>query len=270
VNSLCRRCRKPLEIDEPEALSPQLVTTNAQGAEEAEGIDVARAVREVRHDRCLSQRQLAGRMQVPRTYISKIENAKAVPTLSSLQRLATALEVGICDLLRDGHSRRARETAAVLADPFLAEIAPLVMQLDAFQRDVRCETAILNQGCNVTSSAIGTGNGGGVWRPHSSSMAGFWPQPFGTGPFFPASSSFVAKIHPVSVAPLSSIRKKWLPSLPIPICRYTPSPQRGLRFLHGAADSGSEAAAGLYNLPERDLLPTSAAVTRARSSGTLR
>ena len=134
TNSLCRRCRKPLEVDEPEALSPQLVTTNAQGVEEAEGINVARAVREVRHDRCLSQRQLAGRMQVPRTYISKIENGKAVPTLSSLQRLATALEVGICDLLRDGHSRRARETAAVLADPFLAEIAPLVMQMDAFQR----------------------------------------------------------------------------------------------------------------------------------------
>jgi transcriptional regulator with XRE-family HTH domain len=112
------------------------VTTNAQGAEEAEGIDVARAVREVRHDRCLSQRQLAGRMQVPRTYISKIENSKAVPTLSSMQRLANALEVDICDLLRDGHSRRARETAAVLADPFLAEIAPLIAQLDAFQRSM--------------------------------------------------------------------------------------------------------------------------------------
>ena len=136
ANSLCRRCHKPLEIEEPEPLSPQLVTTNAQGREEAEGIDVARAVREVRHDRCLSQRQLAGRMQVPRTYISKIENGKAVPTLSSLQRLANALEVGICDLLRDGQSRRARETAAVLADPFLAEIAPIVAQMDPFQRSM--------------------------------------------------------------------------------------------------------------------------------------
>jgi transcriptional regulator with XRE-family HTH domain len=135
-NSLCRRCRKPLEIDDPEPLSPQLVTGEAQGAEQAEGIDVARAVREVRHDRCLSQRQLAGRMQVPRTYISKIENGKAVPTLSSLQRLASALEVGICDLLRDGQSRRAREAAAVLADPFLSEIAPLVLQLDPFQRSM--------------------------------------------------------------------------------------------------------------------------------------
>jgi transcriptional regulator with XRE-family HTH domain len=131
---MCRRCRKPLEIDEPESLSPQLVTNNTTGSETAEGIDVARAVREVRRDRCLSQRQLAGRMAVPRTYISKIENGKAVPTLSSLQRLAQALEVGICDLLRDGQSRRAREAAAVLADPFLAEIAPLIAQMDAFQR----------------------------------------------------------------------------------------------------------------------------------------
>jgi transcriptional regulator with XRE-family HTH domain len=146
-NSLCRRCHKPLEIDEPEPLSPQLVSASVQSAEEAEGIDVARAVREVRHDRNLSQRQLAGRMQVPRTYISKIENAKAVPTLSSLQRLATALQVDICDLLRDGQSRRARETAVVLADPFLAEIAPLVAQLDSFQRSM-----FLNQ---VREMAVG-------------------------------------------------------------------------------------------------------------------
>ncbi|HLJ77734.1 MAG TPA: helix-turn-helix transcriptional regulator [Acidobacteriaceae bacterium] len=106
------------------------------GAEEPEGIDVARAVRDVRHGRNLSQRQLAGRMQVPRTYISKIENGKAVPTLSSLERLARALEVDICELLRDGRSRRAREAASLMADPFLAEIAPLVAQLDAFQRSM--------------------------------------------------------------------------------------------------------------------------------------
>ncbi len=131
---MCRRCRKPLEIDEPEQLSPQLVASNAPGAEGTEGINVARAVREVRHDRCLSQRQLAGRMAVPRTYISNIETGKAVPTLSALQRLASAREVGSCDLLRDGQSRRARESASVLADPFLAEIAPLIAELDAFQR----------------------------------------------------------------------------------------------------------------------------------------
>lgn len=136
TNSLCRRCHKPLEIEEIEPAAPQLVTATTQAAEESEGIDVARAVREVRHGRNLSQRQLAGRMQVPRTYISKIENGKAVPTLSSLERLAHALQVDICELLRDGRSRRARETASLMADPFLAEIAPLIAQLDGFQRSM--------------------------------------------------------------------------------------------------------------------------------------
>ena len=43
------------------------------------------------------------------------------------------------------------------------------------------------------------------------SMARFSPQPAGTGPIFPISSSFVAHRHPVCVAPLSSISKKSAP-----------------------------------------------------------
>jgi transcriptional regulator with XRE-family HTH domain len=136
MNSLCRRCHKPLEIEEPEPQLPQLVVASAQPVQEPEGIDVARAVRDIRRNRKLSQRQLAGRMQVPRTYISKIENSKAMPTLSSLERLANALQVNICDLLRDARSRREHETAAIFADPFLTEIAPLVAQFDAFQRSM--------------------------------------------------------------------------------------------------------------------------------------
>jgi transcriptional regulator with XRE-family HTH domain len=75
-------------------------------------------------------------MQVPRTYISKIENAKAMPTLSSLERLANALEVNMCDLLHDARSRKHEETAAIFADPFLAEIAPMISHLDALQRSM--------------------------------------------------------------------------------------------------------------------------------------
>lgn len=131
VNSLCRRCHKPLELDEPEPAQPQLVTSTS---EEPEGVDVARAVRDIRGSRNLSQRQLAGRMNVPRTYISKIENSKAVPTLSSLERLAGALEVDICVLLRDARSRRQAEVRAVMSDPFLAEIAEFSPRLDGFQR----------------------------------------------------------------------------------------------------------------------------------------
>ena len=112
---------------------PQLVVPSSVVAED-DDIDVARAVRDIRHSRGMSQRQLAGRMQVPRTYISKIENGKALPTLSSLERLATALEVHICALLRDARSRRQGETNAVMGDPFLAEIASMMQHLDGFQR----------------------------------------------------------------------------------------------------------------------------------------
>jgi transcriptional regulator with XRE-family HTH domain len=84
--------------------------------------------------RHLSQRQLAGRMQVPRTYISKIENGKAIPTLGSLERLATALDVDVSKLVRDARSRRDEEVAAIFADPFLAEVAELLPQLDQLKR----------------------------------------------------------------------------------------------------------------------------------------
>jgi transcriptional regulator with XRE-family HTH domain len=136
VNSLCRRCRKPLELEEPESQSPQLIGAQEEVADNGNGLQVARAVREIRRSRNLSQRQLAGRMQVPRTYSSKIENGKAMPTLSSMERLANALEVDICDLLRDARSRRHEEASAVLNDPFLAEIAPLVARLDSLQRSM--------------------------------------------------------------------------------------------------------------------------------------
>lgn len=133
-NSLCRRCHKPLEQEEPEVLAPQLVIHSPQLVQEKSGIDVARAVKDIRTGRKLSQRQLAMRMQVPRTYISKIENGKAIPTLTSLERLANALEVNICALLQDSRSRREQESLAIWADPFLAELATMVSSLDALQR----------------------------------------------------------------------------------------------------------------------------------------
>jgi transcriptional regulator with XRE-family HTH domain len=133
-NSLCRRCHKPLDIEEPVPLAPQLVTSPQAPASAEAGAQVAHQVRDIRRARHLSQRQLAGRMQVPRTYISKIENGKAIPTLGSLARLAAALEVDLCQLVRDARSRREEEVAAILADPFLAEVAALLPHLEPMQR----------------------------------------------------------------------------------------------------------------------------------------
>jgi transcriptional regulator with XRE-family HTH domain len=136
ANSLCRRCHKPLEVEDPERLVPQFAGEPEEAVAEDNGLQVARAVRDLRKGRNLSQRQLAGRMQVPRTYISKIENGKAMPTLSSLARLAAALEIDICNLLRDARSRKHEETASILGDPFLAELAPYISQMDTLQRSM--------------------------------------------------------------------------------------------------------------------------------------
>src|SRR5246127_1547117 len=135
-NSLCRKCRRPLDIEEPAPLAPQLVAPSPSAASAEAGLQVAAQVREIRKARHLSQRQLASRMQVPRTYISKIENGKAIPTLGSLERLADALEVDVTQLVRDARSRREEEIAAIMSDPFLAEVASLLPRLEHLQRQI--------------------------------------------------------------------------------------------------------------------------------------
>jgi transcriptional regulator with XRE-family HTH domain len=95
---------------------------------------VAKAIRTLRQKSGLSQRQLALRMQVPRTYVSKIENEKAMPTLSSLQRLATALEVSMADLVRGNERTLSDEITDLMRDEFIAEVVPYLNCLDSMQR----------------------------------------------------------------------------------------------------------------------------------------
>jgi transcriptional regulator with XRE-family HTH domain len=137
-SAMCRKCRKPLDVEVPEpiaAASLSLVPPSA-ATEPSSGLQVATAVRDLRRVRNLSQRQLAGRMGVPRTYISKIENGKAMPTLGSLERLARALQVDISALLRDAKTRHKDEAAVLMTDPFLGEIAQFCSQLDALQKSI--------------------------------------------------------------------------------------------------------------------------------------
>jgi transcriptional regulator with XRE-family HTH domain len=129
TDSLCRKCRRPLGVEVSASSAPQAVERHATF-----GRRVADQVREIRRARHLSQRQLASRMQVPRTYISKIENGRALPTLGSLERLATALQVQMRRLIPDPQSRREEETAAILADPFIAEIASMLPKIDTLHR----------------------------------------------------------------------------------------------------------------------------------------
>jgi len=139
-NHLCRRCRTSLDPEpEPIIAEPQpAVASNGNGNGHSNGhghpqIQVAHSIRAFRHRFGLSQRQLALRMQVPRTYVSKIENEKATPTLSSLARLARALEVNISDLLSGTATTQQDEIQELMKDEFIAELIPFVSKLNGLQ-----------------------------------------------------------------------------------------------------------------------------------------
>ncbi len=133
-NDLCRRCHASLDEEEPEPVAimplPAIIPPPAHGRGH---LHLASSIRSLRLRGGLSQRQLALRMSVPRTYVSKIENEKATPTLSSLERLARALEVTVPDLLTGGERNRQDEVRDLMKDPFIAEMMPFVSQLNGMQ-----------------------------------------------------------------------------------------------------------------------------------------
>jgi transcriptional regulator with XRE-family HTH domain len=134
ANNLCRKCKTSLDEEEPEPVLAVQPAAAEPAASSRSHLQIATAIRMFRQKFGLSQRQLATRMQVPRTYVSKIENEKAVPTLSSLQRLASALEVSVADLIRGSSRTLEDEIAALVEDEFISQVAPYLPKLDAMQR----------------------------------------------------------------------------------------------------------------------------------------
>ena len=65
----------------------------------AHELTIGRKLRDFREHRRLTQQEMAGRAGVPRTYISRIENARLLPGPIMLHRIAGALDVPILDLL---------------------------------------------------------------------------------------------------------------------------------------------------------------------------
>ena len=123
----CRRCRVPL-IPAPEpvlAVAPPLPGP----------LTIADSIKGLRSSRKLSQRALAEKMGKPRTYISKVENSKATPTIQSLGRLARALDVSVGELLSQREQQRADAIRELIGDPFVAAILPSLPRLSELQRD---------------------------------------------------------------------------------------------------------------------------------------
>jgi transcriptional regulator with XRE-family HTH domain len=62
---------------------------------------LGRRVRRLRNEAGLSQASVAEHCGIFRTYLSRIENGTANPTVTVLVALATALDVGLADLLNE-------------------------------------------------------------------------------------------------------------------------------------------------------------------------
>jgi transcriptional regulator with XRE-family HTH domain len=57
-------------------------------------------LKELRKERGMSQEELASRASISRTYLARLETARQVPTLSTLEKLAKALKVPVEKLLK--------------------------------------------------------------------------------------------------------------------------------------------------------------------------
>jgi len=145
-NNICRKCRTALDaVPEVAVLCAPVALTRAIATMPTNQLPVAAAIRSLRMRAGLSQRQLAMRMNVPRTYVSKIENEKACPTLGSLERLAGALRVRIPDLLTMGRTTE-DDIRELSQDEFISELMPYMRKLNGVQW-----TSVLNQVRELTA-----------------------------------------------------------------------------------------------------------------------
>jgi transcriptional regulator with XRE-family HTH domain len=115
VSNLCRKCAHPLALPprfEASPLAAGRVNGGSRFADQgldrqgmqprgktARELTIGRKLRELREERHLTQQEMAGKAGVPRTYISRIENARLLPGPVMLRRIADALSVAILDLL---------------------------------------------------------------------------------------------------------------------------------------------------------------------------
>lgn len=81
-----------------------------------------RLLADLRHQRGISQRQLAILTDMPRTFISKLERRDRPPTYVSVVRISSALQIESNLLLDQGTMRSHLLHGHLLADPFLQEV----------------------------------------------------------------------------------------------------------------------------------------------------
>jgi len=143
LSDFCRRCAQPLpsppRLDAPvngelhglrSALAGSVPFSADRGlsgdglrlrGKTARELTIGRKLRELREQKHLTQQEMAVRAGVPRTYISRIENARLLPGPLMLHRIADALSVAMLDLLP--HNQNGNGHLDGVEDSYWAELA---------------------------------------------------------------------------------------------------------------------------------------------------
>jgi transcriptional regulator with XRE-family HTH domain len=113
-------------------------------------------LRELREDRNLSQGDIEKRTGLLRCYISRVENGHTVPSLETLEKMASALEIPLYELFTNGNEapppsrpsqpvsgrKPTRETAESEADrPFFKQLGRLLGRIGEADRDLVLQVA---------------------------------------------------------------------------------------------------------------------------------
>ena len=104
-------------------------------------MNLGEAIKNIRTVKGLSQGEMQKRTGILRSYLSRVENGHTVPSLATLQRLASAMGVALSDffsangLPADGSLAAPALAADDPAGQYLAELKSLLPQLTSQQRD---------------------------------------------------------------------------------------------------------------------------------------
>ena len=101
-----------------------------------EGMNLGESIRKIRQAKGLSQGEMQKRTGILRSYLSRVENGHTVPSLATLQRLATAMGVALSDFFSvEGDGAAAAASGSVdTATQYLGELKNYLPQLSTEQR----------------------------------------------------------------------------------------------------------------------------------------
>ena len=100
-------------------------------------MDLGVSIKKIRQAKGLSQGEMQKRTGILRSYLSRVENGHTVPSLATLQRLASAMGVTLADFFAtegDGQPGLSTPVLADTASEYLVELKNYIPQLSPQQR----------------------------------------------------------------------------------------------------------------------------------------